>query len=87
MLPRKRRETKQQAIMLHGPAVPGCCLVSLCFLCAIHSIHSVLPIFLLQLEMKKLWLFKLYSGNSKFLDFDHLVENIYKEKGNADAVR
>ena len=38
---RKRRETKQQPIMLPGPAVPGCCLVSFGFLCDIHSIHSV----------------------------------------------
>ena len=27
--------------MLPGPAVPGYCLVSFCFLCDIHSIHSV----------------------------------------------
>ena len=25
--------------MLPGPAVPGCCLVSFCFLCDIHSVH------------------------------------------------
>ena len=40
---RKRRETKQQPSMLPGPAVPGCCLVSFCFLCDIHSIHSIEP--------------------------------------------
>ena len=38
---RKWRETKQQPIMLPGPAVPGCCLVSFCFPCDIHCIHSV----------------------------------------------
>ena len=38
---RKRRETKQQPSILPGPAVPGCCLVSFCILCDIHSIHSV----------------------------------------------
>ena len=38
---RKRRETKQQPSMLPGLAVPGCCLVSICFLCDIHSIHAV----------------------------------------------
>ena len=38
----KCRETKQQPSMLPGPAVPGCCLVSFCSLCDIHSIHSVL---------------------------------------------
>ena len=38
---KKRRETKQQPSMLPGPAVPCCCLVSFCFLCDIHSIHSV----------------------------------------------
>ena len=38
---RKRRETKQQPNMLPCPSVPGCCLVSLSFLCDIHSIHSV----------------------------------------------
>ena len=38
---RKWRETKQQPSMLPGPAVPGCCLVYLCFLCNIYSIHSV----------------------------------------------
>ena len=40
---RKRRETKQvkqQSSMMPGPAVPGCCLVSFCFLCDMHSIHS-----------------------------------------------
>ena len=35
------RETKQQPSMLPGPAVPGCCFVSFCLLCDIHSIHSV----------------------------------------------
>ena len=39
---RKRRETKQQSSMLPGQAVPGCCIVSFCFLCHIHSIHSIL---------------------------------------------
>ena len=38
---RKLRETKQQPSMLPCPAVSGCCLVSFCFLCDIHSIHSV----------------------------------------------
>ena len=38
---RKWRETKQNPSMFPGPAVPGCCLVSFCFLCDIHSIHSV----------------------------------------------
>ena len=38
---RKQRENKQHPSMLSGPAVPGCCLVSFCFLCDIHSIHSV----------------------------------------------
>ena len=37
---RKRRENKQQPSMLPGPAVPGCCLVSLCFLCDITTLHS-----------------------------------------------
>ena len=41
MLHRKLRETKQQPSMVPGPAVPGCCLVSLRSLCNIHSIHSV----------------------------------------------
>ena len=41
---RKRRETKQQPSMLPGPAVPFCCLVSFCFWCDIHSIHSVICI-------------------------------------------
>ena len=36
---RKRRETKQS--MFPCPAVPGCCLVSFCCLCNIHSIHPV----------------------------------------------
>ena len=31
----------QQLSMLPCPAVPGCCLVSLRFLCDIHSIHPV----------------------------------------------
>ena len=35
------RETKQHSSMLPGPAVPACCLVSFCFLCHIHFIHSV----------------------------------------------
>ena len=35
---RKRRETKQQPSMFPGSAVPGCCLVSFCFLFDIHSI-------------------------------------------------
>ena len=38
MSQRKQRETKQQPNMLPGPAVPGCCLVSFCFLCDIHWI-------------------------------------------------
>ena len=38
---RKLRETKQQPSTLHGSAMPGNCLVSFCFLCDIHSIHSV----------------------------------------------
>ena len=38
---RKQRETKQQPSMLLGPAVPGCCFVSFCFLWDIHSIHSL----------------------------------------------
>ena len=33
-----RRETKQQPSMLPGPAVPGSCLVSFPFPCAIHSV-------------------------------------------------
>ena len=37
----KRRETKQHPSILPGPAVPDCCLVSYCFLCDIHSNHSV----------------------------------------------
>ena len=37
MLHRKRRETKQQPSMFPGLAVPGCCLVSFCFLCDIHT--------------------------------------------------
>ena len=41
MLHRKQRETKQQPSMLPSPAVSGCCLVSFCFLCDIHFIHSV----------------------------------------------
>ena len=41
MLHRKQRETKQQPSMLPSLAVTGCCLVSFCFLCDIHSIHSV----------------------------------------------
>ena len=45
---RKWRETKQQPIMLPGPAVPGCCLVSFCFLVDIHSILSVYQIDILQ---------------------------------------
>ena len=36
---RKRRETKQQPSMLPGPAVPGCCFVSFCFMCDIHSVY------------------------------------------------
>ena len=38
---RKWRETKQQPIILPGPAVPGCCLVSLHFLCYILCSRSV----------------------------------------------
>ena len=38
---RKGRETKQQPIMLPGPAVPGCSLVSFRFMWDMHSIHSV----------------------------------------------
>ena len=37
----KWRETKQQPSMLPGPAMRGCCLVSFCFLCDIHSIHFI----------------------------------------------
>ena len=40
----KWRETKQQPSMLPGPAVPGCCLVSFCSLCDIHSIHRIIHI-------------------------------------------
>ena len=39
---RKWKETKQQPIMLPGPAVPGCCLVSFHFLWAILRPHPVL---------------------------------------------
>ena len=35
---RKRRETKQQPSMLPCRAVSGCSLVSICFLCGIHSV-------------------------------------------------
>ena len=38
---RKRRETKQQPSMLPDRAVTGCFLFSFCFMCDIHSIHSV----------------------------------------------
>ena len=41
MSDRKHRETKQEPSMLPGPAVPGCCLVSICFLCDIHSIDPL----------------------------------------------
>ena len=42
MAHRKWKESKQQPKMLPGPAVPGCCLVSFCFLCDIHSVQSYL---------------------------------------------
>ena len=56
ILHRKRRETKQQASMLPGPAVPGCYLVYFRFLCDIYSIHSVclyghLPLLCLGVRM------------------------------------
>ena len=38
---RKWKETKQQPIMLPGPAVPGCCLVSFHFMCHIHHSRTV----------------------------------------------
>ena len=41
MAHRKWKETKQQPSMLPGPAVPGCCLVSFNFLCAIMWPHTV----------------------------------------------
>ena len=58
---RKWKETKQQPGTAGQGNVLGCCLVSLCFLCNIHSVHSVLypdslsslcegvPVFLLTL--------------------------------------
>ena len=41
MAHRKWKETKQQPIMLSGPAVPGCCLVYLHILWAILSTSTV----------------------------------------------
>ena len=54
---RKQRETKQQPSMLPGPAVSGYCLVSLCFLCDIHPIHSVqhVQIIICILQHSPLW--------------------------------
>ena len=51
MTHRKWRETKQQPIMLPGPAVPGGCLVSFHFLWAILSTSTV---YWLQVGSKKL---------------------------------
>ena len=42
MAHRKGKKTKQQPSMLPDPAVPGCCLVSFCFLWAILWPHTVL---------------------------------------------
>ena len=39
---RKQKETKQQPDTAGQDNILGCCLVSLSFLCNIHSIHSVL---------------------------------------------
>ena len=41
MLSRKWRETKQQPSLLPGPAVPGCCLVFLHFLCYVLCSPSI----------------------------------------------
>ena len=41
MSQRKRKETKQKPGTAGQGNILGCCLVSLCFLCHIHSIHSV----------------------------------------------
>ena len=41
MLHRKQKETKQQPGTAEPGNILGCCLVSLRFLCDIHSIHSV----------------------------------------------
>ena len=38
---RKWKYTKQEPSMLHGPAVPGCCLISFHFLWAIYPIRPV----------------------------------------------
>ena len=38
---RKLKETKQQPGTARPANILGCCLVYLCFLCDIHSIHSV----------------------------------------------
>ena len=39
--PQEMKEIKQQPSMLPGPAVPGICLVSFYFLCAILSTSTV----------------------------------------------
>ena len=44
-----------QPSMLPGPAVPGCCLVSFCFLCDIHSIHSVFLVILMDKTVSVGW--------------------------------
>ena len=45
MAHRKLKDTKQKPSMLPGPAVPGCCLVSFHFLCAIlHTVEDTLKI-------------------------------------------
>ena len=41
MAHRKRKETKQQPGTVRPDNILGCCLVSLRFLCDIHSTHSV----------------------------------------------
>ena len=41
MLHMKRKETKQQPATAGQGSLLGCCLVSLRFLCAIHSFHTV----------------------------------------------
>ena len=42
MLHRKWKETKQQPGTAGPGNILGCCLVSLCFLCDIHSVHTLL---------------------------------------------